>query len=105
VVDVDFSTNVPVAVSDAASESTILAGNTKISSWAQGREYTGANVGNVAQGALTAPTKPAALLNVAGNVFTRSKPQYESLPVSSFLSVKSAGAKGKSFNLSRVDSY
>ena len=83
-----------MAVSDAASKSTILAGNTKISSWAQGREYASANAGNAAQGALTAPTKPAALLTSAGTVFTRSKPQYESLPVSSFLSTKAAGAKG-----------
>src|SRR6202030_1783105 len=30
----------------------------------------------------------------AGNVFTRSKPQYESLPVSAFLSTKAHGAKG-----------
>ncbi|KAK4934704.1 hypothetical protein LTR10_024101 [Elasticomyces elasticus] len=42
---------------------------------------------------LTAPTLPASLMN--GNaVFERSKPQYENIPVTSFLSVKSAGAKG-----------
>ncbi|EXJ87179.1 glucan 1,3-beta-glucosidase [Capronia epimyces CBS 606.96] len=42
---------------------------------------------------LTAPTLPASLMN--GNaVFERSKPQYENTPVSSFVSVKSAGAKG-----------
>lgn len=42
---------------------------------------------------LTAPTLPASLMN--GNaVFERSKPQYENEPVSSFVSVKSAGAKG-----------
>lgn len=42
---------------------------------------------------LTAPTMPASLMN--GNaVFERSKPQYENEPVSSFVSVKSAGAKG-----------
>ncbi|KAG9769989.1 hypothetical protein HRR80_003403 [Exophiala dermatitidis] len=42
---------------------------------------------------LTAPSLPPSLLN--GNaVFERSKPQYENVPVSSFVSVKSAGAKG-----------
>lgn len=42
---------------------------------------------------LTAPTLPASLMN--GNaVFERSKPQYENVPVTSFVSVKSAGAKG-----------
>ncbi|CZR66146.1 probable glucan 1,3-beta-glucosidase [Phialocephala subalpina] len=92
--NVDFSTNVPVAVSNAASKATILAGNTKVSSWMQGRTYNGANTGLAAQGAQTAPTKPASLLTSAGNVFARSKPQYEGVAVSSFKSVKAAGAKG-----------
>ncbi|KAL9116255.1 MAG: hypothetical protein Q9227_000626 [Pyrenula ochraceoflavens] len=42
---------------------------------------------------LTAPTKAAALTN-NGAVFERAKPQYEDVPESSFVSVKSAGAKG-----------
>jgi glucan 1,3-beta-glucosidase len=92
--NVDFSTNVPVAVSNAGSKATILSGNTKISSWVQGRGYNGANAGTAGQGSQTAPTKPASLLGSSGNVFTRSKPQYESLPVSSFTSVKANGAKG-----------
>lgn len=44
--------------------------------------------------ALPAPTKPAVLLDESGKVFERAKPQYENVPVSSFVSVKSAGAKG-----------
>ncbi|KAF8863809.1 glucan 1,3-beta-glucosidase [Acephala macrosclerotiorum] len=92
--NVDFSTNVPVAVSNAASKATILAGNTKVSSWMQGRTYNGANTGVAVQGAQTAPTKPASLLTSTGNVFARSKPQYEGVSVSSFKSVKAAGAKG-----------
>ena len=92
--NVDFTTNCPVAVSNAASKSTILAGNAKVASWTQGRQYAGANAGSAGQGAQTAPTKPASLLNSAGNVFTRSKPQYEGVSVSSFKSVKAAGAKG-----------
>lgn len=93
--NVDFSQNVPVAVSNAANQATVLAGNAKISSWTQGRNYAGANSGTVGQGPQNAPTKPAGLLNSAsGNVFTRSKPQYENVPVSSFKSVKAAGAKG-----------
>jgi glucan 1,3-beta-glucosidase len=43
---------------------------------------------------LTAPTKPAALLDGSNKIFERSKPQYENVPMSSFVSVKSAGAKG-----------
>ncbi|KAH8658833.1 pectate lyase superfamily protein-domain-containing protein [Tricladium varicosporioides] len=92
--NVDMSTNVPVAVSNPTTKATILAGNAKISQWAQGREYTAPNAGKAAQGALTAPTKPAVLLDSAGNVFTRSKPQYETVPVSSFKSAKAAGCKG-----------
>jgi glucan 1,3-beta-glucosidase len=91
--NVDMSTNVPVAVSNAG-KSTILAGNAKIASWTQGRQYLSANSGKAVQGAQTAPTKPTSLLNSGGNVFTRSKPQYETEVVSSFKSVKAAGAKG-----------
>lgn len=43
---------------------------------------------------MTAPSLPADLLDGSGAVLQRSKPQYESVPVSSFVSVKSAGAKG-----------
>lgn len=92
--NVNFSPNVPVAVSNAASKATLLAGNTKIASWVQGRSYKGANTGTAAQGPQAAITKPGVLLNAAGNVFTRSKPQYEGEPVSAFKSVKAAGAKG-----------
>jgi len=92
--NVDFSTNVPVAVSNAADKSTILAGNAKVASWAQGSQYTTGSTGGAKQGSLTAATKPASLLNSAGNVFTRSKPQYEGVAASSFKSAKTAGAKG-----------
>ena len=96
--NVDFSTNVPVAVSDATTKSTLLAGNTKVSSWMQGRQYPSANAGKAVQEAATTSTKPATLLN-GGNVFTRSKPQYEAEPVSAFLSVKAAGAKGDGMSI------
>lgn len=45
------------------------------------------------QGALSAPPKPAVLMS-GNKVFERSKPQYENVPTSSFISVKTAGAKG-----------
>jgi len=71
--NVDFTQNVPVAVSNSANQATILAGNTKVASWTQGRYYSSANQGSLTQGPQTAVTKPAGLLNSAGNVFTRSK--------------------------------
>ncbi|WEW54745.1 pectate lyase superfamily protein [Emydomyces testavorans] len=43
---------------------------------------------------IPAPTKPTVLLDQSGKVFERTKPQYENVPASSFISVKSAGAKG-----------
>ncbi|KAJ5624893.1 Exo-1-3-beta-D-glucanase [Penicillium lagena] len=45
------------------------------------------------QHAVKAGSKPADLLS-GGAVFERSKPLYETVPASSFVSVKSAGAKG-----------
>ncbi|PYH45642.1 exo-beta-1,3-glucanase Exg0 [Aspergillus saccharolyticus JOP 1030-1] len=43
---------------------------------------------------VAAPAKPSALLNSDGSLFEKSKPLYESYSASSFVSVKSAGAKG-----------
>ncbi|TVY47632.1 Glucan 1,3-beta-glucosidase [Lachnellula occidentalis] len=92
--NVDFSSNVPVAVSSAGDKTTVLAGNAKVASWAQGNQYISGSAGSAKQGPLTATTKPTSLLNSAGNVFTRSKPQYETVSSSSFKSAKAAGAKG-----------
>jgi glucan 1,3-beta-glucosidase len=92
--NVDMSTDVPIAVQYKSSSATILTGNQKITSWVQGREYIGANTGKAVQATQTGPTKPASLLNSAGKYFTRSKPQYESVAVSAFLSTKANGAKG-----------
>lgn len=92
--NVDFSSNVPVAIQNAPNKATVLAGNRKVSLWRQGNEYNGANSKQSVQGASNAPAKPAALLGPDGKFFSRSKPQYETVPVSSFKSVKAAGAKG-----------
>jgi glucan 1,3-beta-glucosidase len=92
--NVDMSQNVPVAVSHATTQAILLAGNSKISSFAQGRQYPTPNGGKAVQASQTGTPKPTVLLNAAGNVFTRSKPQYENEQVSSFLSVKNHGAAG-----------
>lgn len=71
--------------------------------WGQGRDYTTAAateaappVGSAVQGPLTrAFPKPASLLkNGAGTIFERSRPQYEDVHVTNFISVKEKGAKG-----------
>ncbi|THZ72556.1 glucan 1,3-beta-glucosidase [Aureobasidium pullulans] len=89
--NVDFSGS-PIAVA-SADGSSILAGGKVVTSWGEGRQYAGTS-GSRVQGPLAAPSKPAALLDASGKFFERSKPQYESLPASSFISVKSFGAKG-----------
>lgn len=97
-----------------------LAGGSKVDSWAQGHAYTiggggsaqngklhngsfqngtSHNSSSVAtkrriQGNLSPVPKPASLLTAAGAVFERSRPQYEDVKCSSFISVKSKGAKG-----------
>ncbi|KAF7564009.1 hypothetical protein G7046_g99 [Stylonectria norvegica] len=91
--NVDFSSNVPIAVKNAGTDATILAGNAKIQSWAQGRSYNGGS-GDAVQATQTPVTKPAALLDASGNVVTKSKPQYDTVDASKFVSVKAKGAKG-----------
>lgn len=109
--NVDFA-GCEAAVVDAKGK-VILAGGSKIASWAQGNVYTtGSGIATNAatnattnnstctatrtniQESLTAPQKPAVLLNAQGAVVERSKPQYEDVPALSFISVKSKGAKG-----------
>ncbi|QUC19167.1 uncharacterized protein UV8b_03408 [Ustilaginoidea virens] len=91
--NVDMTRNVPVAIQNNDNKATILAGNALISSWAQGRSYTGAT-GQAGQGPRRSVPKPAALTDSTGRIVTRSKPQYNDVAASSFVSVKSKGAKG-----------
>ncbi|MCJ1329567.1 hypothetical protein MMC10_006247 [Thelotrema lepadinum] len=99
----DF-TGASTAIADL-SGNTVLAGGSKVPSWGQGFAYTtGSGVSNmtkrgtdsqlVLQGTLSAPPKPSNLVDSTGAVFERSKPQYETVPASNFISVKSSGAKG-----------
>ncbi|OAA50318.1 glucan 1,3-beta-glucosidase GLUC78 precursor [Metarhizium rileyi] len=90
--NVDMTIGVPVAIQGNNKE-TVLAGNTLIKSWTQGRSYMGAT-GKAGQGSRNAVTKPAALTDDKGRIVTKSKPQYTNLPASKFISVKSQGAKG-----------
>ncbi|KND92912.1 Glucan 1,3-beta-glucosidase [Tolypocladium ophioglossoides CBS 100239] len=91
--NVDMSSNVPIAVQNSASKQTILTGNALIASWVQGRSYTG-TTGTAGQGTRASVAKPAALTDGSGKIVTKSKPQYDNVPASKFISVKSKGAKG-----------
>lgn len=90
--NVDFK-NCPAAIQNPQSNTIILNGNTKIQSWVQGRAYKGTS-GSAVQATQSPVAKPAALLDGSGNIVTRSKPQYNDMDASKFISVKSNGAKG-----------
>lgn len=92
--NVDMTTNVPTAVKNALDGSIVMAGNQVINNFIQGNSYSTGTRNSVQASANSNVTKPTALLNADGTVYTRSKPQYESYPASSFLSVKANGAKG-----------
>ncbi|KAK2013535.1 glucan 1,3-beta-glucosidase [Colletotrichum eremochloae] len=93
--NVDMSSNVPAAVQIVDTKTTVLPGNQKIASFIQGKAYSGAaGNGKAIQNAQDAIVKPPVLLGADGKVVTRSKPQYENVPASSFLSAKANGCKG-----------
>lgn len=102
--------NAPVAVQLSPSNATILEGNQKVASWVQGRVYSAyessyegennltcygpaARYDRVQQTVDPAP-KPASLLTADGRYFTRSRPQYEGVPVEKFISIKTYGCAG-----------
>lgn len=105
--NVDFTGSKQAVVDGTGA--TVLTGGSKITSWGQGNAYTTGQTSNlqarkrsnagsasqvVIQGNLAQVNKPASLMDSTGKFFERSKPQYETVPASSFLSVKDAGAKG-----------
>ncbi|KAF2874133.1 exo-beta-1,3-glucanase [Massariosphaeria phaeospora] len=90
--NVDFAGS-KVAVQDFTGKE-ILAGGKVVTGWAQGHALAAGGTQGRIQGDISgAPEKPASLMGNNG-FFERSKPQYEDVPVESFISLKSAGAKG-----------
>ena len=95
--------NVGVAISGPRG-STLLAGTTgatTIAGWGQGHSYVATPISlfsstgpNPFQGPIEPFTRPLTLLEAEGKFYERSKPQYETVPLSQFVSVRSAGAKG-----------
>ena len=99
--NVDFS-GANSAVSDTQGN-VLLAGGQKVSFAVQGNSYSGSSEGgqislssSVHQsiGTMKSFEKPASLLASTGEIFERSRPQYETIPASYFLSVKDCGAQG-----------
>ncbi|KAF2843814.1 glycoside hydrolase family 55 protein [Patellaria atrata CBS 101060] len=90
--NVDFSGS-SKAVADT-NGGQVLAGGSVVRAWAQGRTYVGGS-GQRTRGDINpAPVKPAGLLDSSGKIFERAKPQYENVPASAFVSIKSKGARG-----------
>jgi glucan 1,3-beta-glucosidase len=91
--NVDFE-GCQTAVQNVAGQ-TLLPGNKKVATWAQGNAMAAgqAQSGRVQGDVNGAPVKPQSLLGNNG-WFERSKPQYENVDVSKFVSLKSKGAKG-----------
>lgn len=86
--------NVGVAI--AGPQGTYLGGtasSTTITAWADGNRYL--PEGPIkSRGPIEPSKRPSELLDATGNYYTRSKPQYDSVPLSSFLSVRDLGATG-----------
>lgn len=85
------------------SNNTILAPG-KIDAWSSGMGYTASKnptdtsiQGTRQENPIATPVKAPSLLDSNGNIFTQSRPQYESLTVSSFLSAKENGCTGDGF--------
>lgn len=88
-------TNVPTAI-QLSTGATILAGtggSMNIAGWGDGHQYTPSGPSQF-QGPISPNSRPASLLNPTGSYYTQSKPQYNSLPLSSFYSVRAGGAAG-----------
>jgi glucan 1,3-beta-glucosidase len=89
--------NVPVAV-QAPGGQTVLPGSSGASTilaWTEGNEYLAAKPGvqNVYQGDFTPNVRPSSL-TAGTDYYERSKPQYDTVPATEFLSVRDAGATG-----------
>ncbi|OTB06764.1 glycoside hydrolase family 55 protein [Hypoxylon sp. CI-4A] len=91
--NVDMTNSVTTAIQYAKDKSVIIPGNQKVAGFAQGRQYTGSS-GKAIQTAKQSIHRPDVLQGDDGKIFTRVKPQYENVPASNFISVKSSGAKG-----------
>lgn len=100
--------NSPVAV-QFPNDTVIVPGNRMVESFIQGTSYTAyehmevqnglecwvptANFSRIQQEARP-PVKPSSLLTPTGTIYSRSRPQYEGVPLASFISIIDYGCKG-----------
>ncbi|KAF7322584.1 hypothetical protein HMN09_00036900 [Mycena chlorophos] len=87
--------NVPTAVGVVGGAVVLSGGTTTITSWGQGNVYKGTGTSpQFVQGAIATPVKASGLLTGSGQIFGRTRPQYQNYATSQIVSVRSNGAKG-----------
>ncbi|KAI1321012.1 glycoside hydrolase family 55 protein [Xylariaceae sp. FL0255] len=91
--NVDMSAGVPIALNSVSGRS-LIGANQVINGFVQGTQYVNSPGRAVVQGAQQGLNLPKGLTDGNGNIFTRNKPQYETVALSNFKSVKDQGAKG-----------
>ncbi|PMD39334.1 glycoside hydrolase family 55 protein [Hyaloscypha variabilis F] len=84
-------TNTPVAV-QGPQGTVLVGGSLTISGWGEGHEYTPIYKKSF-ENSITKFSRPTELTK-NGQYYARSKPQYQASPLSQFVSVRTAGAKG-----------
>ncbi|KAI0748312.1 exo-beta-1,3-glucanase [Daedaleopsis nitida] len=90
-------TNVATAVGVTGGPTVVAgaSGSMTINSWGQGNVFSGtSSTAKFTQGNIAAPNKPSNLLDSAGRIFGKTRPQYEDFAVSQIVSVRDQGAKG-----------
>lgn len=104
--------NSPIAV-QFPNDTVIVPGNRMVESFIQGTSYTAyehmevqhglecwvptANFSRIQQEARP-PVKPQSLLTPTGSIYSRSRPQYEGVPVQNFISIIDYGCKGDGYS-------
>ncbi|KAK4506055.1 hypothetical protein PRZ48_004020 [Zasmidium cellare] len=93
-INVDFA-GTQNAVYQVPQTKTILEGNKIVDHWAQGNSYVGNGKQQISAGPISnAPKLPQSLTTQNGAVYGRSKPQYEDVAASNFISALDSGLKG-----------
>lgn len=90
--NVDMTGVTTASVWQNSTSEQLLGPNKKITTFALGNGYSKSTTATKIKGEVTnAPAKPSALLGPDGKIFQRSKPQYEDVPASKFISAKGSG--------------
>ncbi|KAG8930575.1 hypothetical protein FRC02_004038 [Tulasnella sp. 418] len=88
-------TSVGKGVVDGAGTTLLNGGTLTIRQWMQGNRYAGTSPNyQFLTAPINAPTKPSAILDSSGKIFSRSRPTYSNYLPSQFVRARAEGAKG-----------